>query len=204
VRIWNNTSSNIDPETTLSEDNFFLLQDLPDPQQELAVQNLLEEFHYFPKLPMELRLIIWRCTFPRPRDIRLPYWSYNADGSINLRPISFNPIFPPLSQSSIGRVETRQTHTTCLFWVSLKNTSGVPRSKTPLCFAPKRDTFVLACYILTESFESNFLGPRWEGFEGVFARVKSLKMVESYFCDYMRHLSCGTTISYVSSEPWTN
>ena len=75
----------MDPQTTLSEDNLFLLQELRDPQQELANQISLDEFHYFPKPPKELKLMIWRNTVPLPRNICLPDWSYFPEGSPRLQ-----------------------------------------------------------------------------------------------------------------------
>jgi hypothetical protein len=50
----------------MSEDafqNFSLLLELPDTCQELVVQTLYHDFHYFPELPLELRLHVWRCIF---------------------------------------------------------------------------------------------------------------------------------------------
>jgi hypothetical protein len=56
-------------------DAFNLLAlELPDPEQELSPQNLgrkLETFTCFPKLPPELRRIIWKLTFPNRRLIDL-------------------------------------------------------------------------------------------------------------------------------------
>jgi hypothetical protein len=44
---------------------------LPDPEGELFRQylNKLERFHPFPKLPLELRTMIWRYAFPRGRKV---------------------------------------------------------------------------------------------------------------------------------------
>jgi hypothetical protein len=44
---------------------------LPDPESELFHQylNKLETFHPFPKLPLELRTVIWRYAFPRGRKV---------------------------------------------------------------------------------------------------------------------------------------
>lgn len=43
-----------------------LLLELPDPNQELFIQTL-HGFQLFPKLLLELRMMIWRCTFPQSR-----------------------------------------------------------------------------------------------------------------------------------------
>jgi hypothetical protein len=46
---------------------------LPDPESELYHQylNKLETFHPFPKLPLELRTVIWRYAFPRRRKVMI-------------------------------------------------------------------------------------------------------------------------------------
>ncbi|CAM6000641.1 unnamed protein product [Sphagnum balticum] len=46
--------------------------ELPDPAQELSFQ-VYDQFHLFPKFPIELRLMIWRATLPPPR--RIWFWS---------------------------------------------------------------------------------------------------------------------------------
>jgi len=50
-----------------------LICELPDPHQELYLQysNNLNTFTLFPKLVFELRLKIWRATFPAPRHIQI-------------------------------------------------------------------------------------------------------------------------------------
>jgi hypothetical protein len=173
----------MDPQTTLSEDNLFLLQELPDPQQELVIQTLLDEFHYFSKLPKELRLMIWRDTFPRPRDIRLPDWSFCPEGSLD-----FRPIFPPIT-SQLNRESRDETNLHyLLFWIPSDDTSGGP-SRQRLCFAPKRDTFVLASYVHTEIYHSNFSAPHLKAtYKAIFGRVNKLEIVESFWVDYLRDL----------------
>jgi hypothetical protein len=172
----------MEPQTTLSEDNLLLLQELPDPQQELAIQTLLDEFHYFPKLPKELRLTIWRDTFPRPRYIYLPDWKTYPGGSLD-----FKPIFPPIT-SQLNRESRDETNLHYLFfWIPSGDTSGGP-SRERLCFAPKRDTFVLASHVLAEIYQSKFSAPRLEAYEAIFTGVKRLEIVESFWFDYVRDL----------------
>lgn len=50
-----------------------LLDELPDPNQQLLIQmgKGTETFTYFPELPSEIRLNIWRFCFPRPRAVNL-------------------------------------------------------------------------------------------------------------------------------------
>jgi len=54
----------------LAETLALILNELPDPDQELFFQPLLATaFHSFPRLPTEVRLLIWRHAFPRARYI---------------------------------------------------------------------------------------------------------------------------------------
>jgi hypothetical protein len=88
----------------MSEDafqSFSLLLELPDTCQELVVQTLYHDFHYLPELPHELRLHIWRCIFPNPRDVRLCY----RDESLSSTAIS---IFPPIT-SRINKESREET-----------------------------------------------------------------------------------------------
>lgn len=50
--------------------------ELPDPDQQLFWQSLLD-FPQFNKLPLELRLMVWRRTFPR-RTVYLDFWKRRA------------------------------------------------------------------------------------------------------------------------------
>jgi hypothetical protein len=72
--------------------NLQLLQlEVPDPAQELSFQ-VCNEFHLFPMLPMELRLMIWRATLPPPR--RIWFWSGLHGKAIRQKK---NPAKPPAS-----------------------------------------------------------------------------------------------------------
>ena len=46
-----------------------LTLELPDRYQELSVQQCHNSFIYFPKLPLEIRLAIWRLLFPKARKV---------------------------------------------------------------------------------------------------------------------------------------
>ncbi|KAH6666682.1 hypothetical protein B0J14DRAFT_196953 [Halenospora varia] len=62
--------SNLPTETDvhISNDLINLLtHELPDADQQLFVQTILNEFTLFPSLPLELRLRVWKFTFPPPR-----------------------------------------------------------------------------------------------------------------------------------------
>jgi len=60
-----------DPDDALINLAHFRL-DLPDPQQELCIQtNPLGNFKLFPKLPTELRVMVWKATVRPPRLIDL-------------------------------------------------------------------------------------------------------------------------------------
>jgi hypothetical protein len=178
----------MDPQTTFIEDNHYLLQELPDPQQELWIENLLDEFHYFPSLPKELRLMIWRDAFPDPREILLPDWQKYPGGELN-----FKPIFPPIT-SRINQESRNETNLHyLLFWIlwdgiPRDDTSGRP-SQERLCFAPKRDKFVLDAVVLDQMYQPNyFLARRLEAYEAIFARVKKLEMVDTFWNEYVKNL----------------
>jgi hypothetical protein len=74
-------------------DTLHLLQsELPDPFQELFFQAIqtLDAFHLFLKLPIEMRLMIWRETFPRTRIL----WNFHgSDRKLRIQypkaPVSF-------------------------------------------------------------------------------------------------------------------
>ncbi|KAE9370204.1 hypothetical protein N431DRAFT_344001, partial [Stipitochalara longipes BDJ] len=69
----------LQPEDSRNQDAYFsstsipLFNQLPDPNQEIAIQRGkdTDTFTYFPELPIEIRLKIWRYSFPRPRPINL-------------------------------------------------------------------------------------------------------------------------------------
>jgi len=76
-----------------------LLQDeFPDPEQELYFQRLpTTTFHLFPKLPTELRIKIWRHTFPRTRCITI------FDGGYRRGPFGSGPENNPCQHAAYVR-----------------------------------------------------------------------------------------------------
>jgi hypothetical protein len=76
---------------------YFLQNELPGPNEELY----LLTFRLFPKLPLELRLMIWRKSFPEARRIRM-----FANGSDH--PRQFKLPIPPIA-SRINRESHRET-----------------------------------------------------------------------------------------------
>lgn len=76
----------------------------------------LKEFHKFPKLPTELRLKIWKATFPRPRVIALDCMDEYSPGNFGLRwhPSSFPPPTPvALQVNSESREEALKSYKLC-------------------------------------------------------------------------------------------
>lgn len=76
----------------------------------------LEKFHKFPKLPTELRLKIWKATFPRPRIIPLGCSYRNTLGNYGLK--WFQPSFAPptpisLHVNSESREEALKSYELC-------------------------------------------------------------------------------------------
>ena len=61
-----------------------LLHELPDPEQDLFLQhsNGPQEFTFFPKLPLEIRLSVWRSAFPAPRHVNLSPFLVKPSGRL--------------------------------------------------------------------------------------------------------------------------
>jgi hypothetical protein len=117
--------------------NFSLLLELPDTYQELAVQTLYYDFHCFPELPLELRLHIWRCIFPNPRDVRLCYEDKEPLLSAAVL------LFPPIT----SRINTESRDETWLYYHMLwphKDSPWYESRNQRLCIDPKRD-FIYFC-----------------------------------------------------------
>ncbi|KAH6715073.1 hypothetical protein BKA61DRAFT_574546 [Leptodontidium sp. MPI-SDFR-AT-0119] len=101
---WGSTA--YDPQGKNDADNTFATLDsfyheLPDRHQELFFQPL--HSFPFPKLPLELRLMIWRATIPRERKI----WLHPQNDKMNnqRRPIFRLPITPSIQTCMESRQE---------------------------------------------------------------------------------------------------
>jgi hypothetical protein len=97
----------VQPPTTSINDlaeSLSLLRVLPDPDQELYIQKL-SEFTLFPKLPIEVRLMIWDFSFPNTTHFATCCWSMPSYG-LGV-PFSFRRYSPSTSRVNIeSREET--------------------------------------------------------------------------------------------------
>jgi hypothetical protein len=97
----------VQPPTTSINDlaeSLSLLRVLPDPDQELYIQKL-SEVTLFPKLPIEVRLMIWDFSFPNTTHFATCCWSMPSYG-LGV-PFSFRRYSPSTSRVNIeSREET--------------------------------------------------------------------------------------------------
>jgi hypothetical protein len=124
-------------------DAFELLAlELPDPEQELSPQNLgpkLETFTIFPKLPIELRRMIWRLTFPSRRMIDLTLALQHLGRFCTRR----RPADPKLPVALHVNQESRSIALKTYYilfqqqprWVNKRQPTGM----RPICFDPRVD-----------------------------------------------------------------
>ena len=111
--------------------NLFLCE-LPDPETELFLElsKNLDIFTSFPELPLEIRLEIWRLTFPGPRTVCLdPCDCRDYRESHRSFPIS-------LQANHESRQETLQHY---VIIPQPYPRSVRPRCHRPRCFDPARD-----------------------------------------------------------------
>jgi hypothetical protein len=139
-----------DPITSFDTKSTFALLsfELPDPDQELFIQlgNGLSVFTLFQKLPLEVRLKVWRSAFPRSRKRFLDYIpdgsEYDGDYSPETEKAFLQHKFDPLPSTLLinreSRAETLRFY--CLASYVCGGNGFSPRfTNKPLCFAPTRD-----------------------------------------------------------------
>lgn len=109
--------------------------ELPDVDMDLFVQDLCPKtFTIFPKLPLELRHMVWRASFPASRRIKVrmdykhhqKYWWYS-----HLTPVTFHV-------NKESRAESRCSHE-CLF-----EAYGSTSDLLPLYFRARVDTLIVS------------------------------------------------------------
>lgn len=125
-----------------------LLRELPDFVQDLFPQlgEPLDTFTLFPKLPLELRLKVWRFCFPKSREILIGingserYGNYADDKVHELQRDISLPITLHICAES--REETLRKY--CLVW--WKDIGREVKDwRRPICFDPERDMpFIVA------------------------------------------------------------
>jgi hypothetical protein len=155
-----------------------LLRALPDPDRELYIQKL-SKFTLFPKLHVEIRLMIWDLTFPNTTHFATTCWSipsYRLGVPFSLRRYS-----PSTSQVNVeSREETlKHYHVVKLGpegrWPRWWHLSR-PSRHTFTYFNPKTDAFWTTSFNI-EAFKKEHLGfpfsPSWLN---LLAAIKTLKI----------------------------
>ncbi|KAE8443157.1 hypothetical protein EG329_002326 [Mollisiaceae sp. DMI_Dod_QoI] len=131
-----------------------LFGELPNPDQGLFVQTSpddFREFTLFPKLPVEIRLRIWRKCFPGPRTVHIePGFSYEEPPSKLAQRTEMLKCDIPTPRTLQINSESRQE--------TLRNYVIIPQStfrsgyqvysvaSGPLCFDHKRDSIQASMY----------------------------------------------------------
>jgi hypothetical protein len=124
--------------------------ELPDPNQHLYPQgDLPPQFACFPKLPIELRLVIWRFTFPASRKVNINAGQQNVFCSRDrfskkMRLHTNQPLPMSLFICQESRIETLKHY--CVYLQKQIPYSASYKSKPPYqpkCFSPTRDELFL-------------------------------------------------------------
>lgn len=95
-RVLENCAIAIKAMASIPFSHMVLLHELPDPHAELHVQQHLNDFQVFPELPIEIRLKIWRATFPKGR-------------TLNFDKVPFPCRLPPPITHRVNRESRRET-----------------------------------------------------------------------------------------------
>jgi hypothetical protein len=140
----------LDSPNDIAERFSLLTFEMADPEQDLSVQQPgygATTFTCFPKLPLELRLMIWRAVFPRGRmvEIEAQLNSFDYDGP---------PVPSTLMINQESRKETLRHY--LLYYQddellqkvpteasSLRSTRNVHNGPRPICYSPGRDLLFL-------------------------------------------------------------
>ncbi|PVH74842.1 hypothetical protein DL98DRAFT_537093 [Cadophora sp. DSE1049] len=176
-----------------------LLLQLPDFLQNLVLQlgDDLDTFTCFSRLPVEIRLVIWRLTFPRGRHVNFDreinssfyhWWGSDADTSRNLGIETHCPLPTVFYVNQESRQESLK-HYMVMPRVSatyppefIGFSSKTPRTVTfrPLFFCPAVDTAFITMSTLNDRKSTNWLTE---------VRNQSLKLFDSIGCLEIRDWS---------------
>jgi hypothetical protein len=127
--------------------------ELPDPEQHLYSQGDPPAFACFPKLPIELRLIIWRFIFPTPRKVNISLGQVGEPNvyccrdrrSKKMRSHTNQPLPMGLFICRESRKETLKCY--CVYLPREIIYSAPYKSDDspfkPICFSPTRDELFL-------------------------------------------------------------
>ncbi|CZR68831.1 uncharacterized protein PAC_18731 [Phialocephala subalpina] len=121
-----------------------MVYELPDPNQELSIQLFkpLDVFHPFPELPIEIRLRIWRLTFPKHRNMNLDpcYGLRTRDMAKWLRPRTIRELPVTLCINQESREEALR-HYTILYQGDLPGAKKSLRHRLPYLNVYSRSRF---------------------------------------------------------------
>lgn len=169
----------------------WLAEELPDAKQELFPQPLhlpwrdtLLEFHIFPKLPIELRLEIWRATFPR-RTIFLNIWTrYESARTMALWIVNISPSLGINSESARETLRHYQVFDLmpeCGDSVPTSVLGEKPKMKKWILFNRELDTIKIPCQGFLLDVDPN-LPELWEAtFAIKYTKfVQAIKYLELY------------------------
>ncbi|KUJ18958.1 uncharacterized protein LY89DRAFT_717455 [Mollisia scopiformis] len=200
--------------TKSSTDASISVSELPGPapeQYEQEGQDLVY-FHQFAKLPVELRLKIWRETFPPGRHVNLET-GYGVDGAFVESvfdlvgrdheafqfPDRFARKYIQLIQRPmpIALSVNHESRKEALSQYVVLFQSDVPEIKAgrakvqdrPFCFAPARDSLIIAPHYLYNSWMNKWLAYIDQELPGGLASIRSLQVVEQSFAQYVSDLS---------------
>ncbi|KAH6666681.1 hypothetical protein B0J14DRAFT_678028 [Halenospora varia] len=115
-----------------------LINVLPDPNQQLAVQVTLDAFTISPDLPLELRRKIWQCTFPGPRN-----FAFSLRSSRKSSPRTFKKFHAPPIASRVNhesRTEFLLQYTPIIQFSRIGGT-GQGQGQLPLAYSRKASFF---------------------------------------------------------------
>jgi hypothetical protein len=172
----------------------FLSFDSPEqlqPQQNIIVD---QDFHPFPKLPIELRLQIWRETFPKARNV------YLGVQCCNRRPCADLPVMLMVSRES--REETLR-HYIIFSQLEVNNLDSKdrnhPHHRNPsfICLNPSMDNIYMEFFHLFDKIKpscNKLISTIRAKFPRQFSRIHKLHIYNCVWCEvFIRRSCCDST-----------
>jgi hypothetical protein len=120
------------------------------------------EFTLFPNLPMELRLKIWRWSFPRGRVVNLarqPQFLHPKDELRNQNAMSQYPLPVSLHVNCESRAVTLE-HYYVIFAEDMEPLNDGDKIRPPLCFNPNLDEGFISLYSARHDISADWF-TRW-------------------------------------------
>jgi hypothetical protein len=180
--------SQVQPPTTSISDlaeSLSLLRVLPDSDRELYIQQV-SEFTLFPKLPDEVRLMIWDLSFPNTTHFATTCWSMPS--YLLGTPFSCHPYSPITSRVNVESREETLKHyhvvklsseNSCVNWwhPSLKDRTIFTY------FNPKTDAFSTTGIDIEVFNKEPFSSPTSPSWWNLLAAIKTLKITFDWWED---------------------